>query len=396
MRKHVKELIGVLILSAAMLNGCGSGSSSSGSSGSTSPCNAYPVPCSLDSVAYGAGVFVAVGAGGPLRNIADLEPWIEVSTDGIDWTSENIHYTSAQLNQAYMLTSITYGNNGFVATDGVHVLHSIQGINWTIESFQDTTDKIAYVIYDGTRYILYTNSTNPDLPWKVSTDGVNWTDYGTITTTSGAAGGPVWIIHEGGMYEAAWQMGVNVTTTADYLTATSTDGLSWTVGNPYSDSDSDSSMNYILHTGGQYIVFGSTLSTSVGNFVGLVLNGDSMSTMTIESPLIGPPNNEFFSPAGDAIPGNNGLVSNGTVTVALGQPGLFETTDGSTWNFESLDGVVPMSGCLSVLVNDNEVPTCTAFWSGAAAPGGSIVVLSLSGKDGAESTDGVHWVKSIL
>jgi hypothetical protein len=150
MRKITKGLIGILILSAAILSGCRSGSSASSGGGACT--NSFT--CDLISVTYGAGLFVAVGSGGATRG-DNGNPWIEVSTDGINWTPEHVQYTDAQLNQAYQLQSVTYGSNGFVTTDGVHVLHSADGLNWDIDSFESASDKISYVIYDGTRYILY-------------------------------------------------------------------------------------------------------------------------------------------------------------------------------------------------------------------------------------------------
>ena len=403
MRNHIKGLIGLLILSATLLSGCrGSSASNPGACGN-------PSSCELTSVVYGAGLFVAVGTGGKERpptkgSDGGGEPWIEVSTDGINWKPETVQYTDAQLAEASMLQSIAYGKEGFVTTDGVHVLHSADGLNWDIESFQSTSDKIAYVIYDGTRYILYSNTTGPfgdragiidNFPWKVSTDGVNWTDYGSITVTNGPAGEPVSIIHVAGMYEAAWQTAESVTTSPRYLTATSADGLSWTLGTPVAGTAplGMPTMYSILQTGDQYLLFGGTVDIGLSGW-GVALYGSSISAMTAVGPLRAANQQNFF-PAGVPLYGNpyetHGLVSYGTVTVGLGEGGLFVTTDGITWNFESMDGVVPATGCADF--NGNE---CTAFASGAAAPGGSIVVLTASGSSGAETTDGVHWVKSNL
>jgi hypothetical protein len=85
--------------------------------------------------------------------------------------------------------------------------------------------------------------------------------------------------------------------------------------------------------------------------------------------------------------------------VGLGQPGLFVTTDGITWKYESMDGVVPESQ----VCTEEHGESCTAFAAGAAAPGGPIVVLAGSSTDffpgdvfGLETTDGIHWVKSNL
>lgn len=366
-------------------------------------------------MAYGAGEFVAVGTGGKLRpptvgSDGGGEPWIEVSTDGINWKSQEIQYTPAQLFHASELQSVTYGKEGFVTTDGVHVLHSADGLSWDIESFQSASNRIAYVLYDGTRYILYSYvGVLPVVgtglfPWKVSTDGVNWTDYGKITVTNGPAGEPVSIIHVAGMYEAAWQSAYDATASTVYLTATSKDGLSWTLGNPapvtYVQYPAASvqvapAMYDIVHTGDQYLVFGGTdKDPAEGPSWGEALYGSSMSALKTVSPL---KTQNGFHPAGEPLFGNlfetHALVSNGTVTVGLGEGGLFVTTDGVTWNYESLEGVVPETGCSESYPG---TPTCTAFASGAAAPGGSIVVLVAGGSAGAESMDGIHWVKSNL
>ena len=412
MRSHMKGFIGVLILSVVLLDGC-RGSSSSSTHGACAGST-----CQMISVAWGAGVFVAVGSGGPLRGNDEGNPWIEVSTDGIDWMPADIHYTPAQLDQAYILRSIAYGKEGFVTTDGVHVLHSADGRNWTMGSFQSAAFKIAYVIYDGTRYILYSNTVGPygygegvgdNIPWKVSTDGVNWTDYGAITVTNGPAGEPVSIIHEAGEYEAAWQAAQSVTDSTRYLTATSPDGLSWTLGTPVPVTNmsvrpglpvlSVAPVMYgILHTGGQYLLFGGRDEFPVKDVSwGVALHGSSMSAMTVVGPLQAENHGNGFRPAGEPLYGNpyetHALVSNGTATVGLGEGGLFVTTDGITWTYRSPEGVVPETGCAFAYPG---TPTCTAFASGAAAPGGSIVVLVSDGNAGAVTTDGIHWVTSNL
>lgn len=391
------------MLSAAILAGCRSGSSASSGGGACD--NSFT--CRLTSVVYGAGLFVAVGSGGPTRG-DNGNPWIEVSTDGIDWTPEPVQYTDQQLNEAYVLQSVTYGSNGFVTTDGVHVLHSSDGLNWNIESFASPSKKISYVIYDGTRYVMYSNTggqgvrvvngefTNDSFPWKVSTDGVDWTDYGTVTATSGPPGEPLYIIHVAGMYEALWQTAASVNPTRS-LTATSLDGLSWTVGNP-----APTPMYSILHSGDQYFLFGGVDQTDggIGSW-GVALHGSSLSAMKVVGPLNAPQNGTYpdgeFYPAGEPLHGDTyepqGLVSNGRVTLGLGEGGLFVTTDGSTWKHESLERVVPETGCSFAYPG---TPTCTAFASGAAAPDGSIVVLVARGSAGAETTDGIHWVKSNL
>ncbi|HEX7966089.1 MAG TPA: hypothetical protein VF651_10255 [Gammaproteobacteria bacterium] len=353
-------------------------------------------------------MFVAVGSGGETRG-DDGNPWIEVSTDGINWTPDHVQYTDEQLNEAYTLRSVTYGSNGFVTTDGVHVLHSTDGLNWTVESFESASDKISYVLYDGTRYILYSNTDGPsgklgmidNFPWKVSTDGVDWADYGAITINNGPAGEPVSIIHVGGMYEAAWQPAENVPGNTRYLTATSTDGLSWTLGTPVAAVTPKPTMYWILHAGDQYLVYGGIDDPAQQGDFGVVLYGSSMSAMKVASPLTVPSNDNLgdvaddFDPTGSSFPGppyqTHGLVSNGTVAVALGTPGLFVSTDGIAWHWKSMDGVVPLTAC-----NTFEGNICSSFASGAAAPGGSIVVLVASGSAGAETTDGIHWVTSNL
>ena len=403
MGKYTKGLIGTLILSVAILDGCRSGSSAS-----TGGACANSFTCELDSVTYGAGVFVAVGQGGEPRG-DNGNPWIEVSTDGINWTPERVQYTDAQLNEAYALRSVTYGSNGFVTTDGVHVLHSPDGLNWAIESFQSTSDKISYVIYDGTRYILYSSTNGPygrlgmidNFPWKVSTDGVNWSDYGAITVTNGPAGEPESIIHVGGLYEAAWQPAEDLPGNTRYLTATSTDGLSWTLGTPVAAVSPEPTMYWILHTGDRYLVYGGIDDPAQQTSFGVALYGSSMSAMKVASPLTVPHDGDLgdyaddFDPTGSSFPGppyqTHGLVSNGTVAVALGTPGLFVSTDGITWHWKSMDGVVPLTAC-----NTYDGNLCTGFASGAAAPGGPIVVLASFSSAGAETTDGVHWVKSNL
>lgn len=377
-----KQALLYLMMAGALcaLSGCDNGKGSAAASQACRATNSKT--CIIDDVAYGAGVFVAIGQGGPSSRFGSPGPWVEVSTDGISWKPMDPGYTTS----TSVLTSITYGAKGFVATDGQRVIYSSDGQNWAVDNRGSQTNAIDKVEYDGSRYILYTSNTTPASPWLVSTDGVNWQNYGTIIDTLSTSGGtPTSILKVNSTYNATWQG--NDLNAPDYLTATSPDGLVWTPGNRATDSTTR--MSQLLHANGKFVTFGSdgsnSISTNTNVTWGLVGQGTDFKKLTVSKPIRISGQNYAFSKG----------AYNGQAYVGIGVSGAFESTDATTWSQIDLSNVMSAnSQCASS--NSTNTVECIATVGIAAAPGGSFVMVSGVGGQGAESTDGVTWVTSNL
>ena len=336
------------------LAGCGGGGSSSDGSGggtgsgggATAVCGTFTTTCMLDAIAYGGGVYVAVGQGGPAGS-AGPGPWVETSTDGLNWTPRDPGYSGGAT-----LTNVVYGSQGFLATDGVTCIHSTDGSTWkVVDTGVSANAGISSLGWDGSRYLVYGfDSSGPaGGPVKVSLNGVTFSDYGTITSSSG--GDPESIIKVGGTYYAAWD------NSAAGILASSSDGLAWTVS-PFNPSG-NSGINDLINAGGIFVGVGVT------DFIAESPDGTTWSDV---------------SPTGTSNAFFDQVASNGSVYVAVGQGLVYSSSNGTTWTSRSLS---------SVLGSD-----VTATNAIAAAQGGAFVVLA--DNKGAVSTDGVHWSVSHL
>lgn len=114
----------------------------------------------LLSIAWSGSQFVAVGDSGTIIN----------STNGIDWVAEESGSTNT-------LTGVAYGESMFVATvaadgpwtDGNQVLTSSDGINWT---GQTTTANLISIGFGANQFI----SPGGNSGISTSADGINWTN----------------------------------------------------------------------------------------------------------------------------------------------------------------------------------------------------------------------------
>jgi len=128
----------------------------------------------FSSVAYGNGVWVAVGSDKAYSNgIAK----IMYSSDGTTWTAPYIGYTSP-------LVSVCFGNGRFVAvTTTRYILTSTDGASWTMIT-TPMTDNTTFsdVVWNGTRFVATarlrsgpsTSYFYTGVTWY-STDGLTWT-----------------------------------------------------------------------------------------------------------------------------------------------------------------------------------------------------------------------------
>ncbi|HEV2456499.1 MAG TPA: hypothetical protein VGY98_19710 [Verrucomicrobiae bacterium] len=164
----------------------------------------------LHSVAFGNGVYVAVGDHGTIL----------YSTDTVTW----IPQASGTTNRLY---GVKYGSNGFVAVGGSApgvpstILNSADGIVWTRQT-SPVTNQLSAVCYGSGRYVA-AGSQGLIL---TSTNAVNWTaiNTGAPYNFNGADAGSVSITTGGNHVE-----NIFVVVGDSGTIMTSTDGLGWTV-----------------------------------------------------------------------------------------------------------------------------------------------------------------------
>lgn len=126
-------------------------------------------PQALNSITYGAGLFVVVGDSG----------FIATSPDAITWTTRTSAHGSNHIRQ------VIYAGGKFVAVGGSTPTNSIQtstdGITWTARTGVQNIYSYASVAYDSTnaQYVMATgyaaNGAAPNGGIQTSPDGVTWT-----------------------------------------------------------------------------------------------------------------------------------------------------------------------------------------------------------------------------
>lgn len=149
--------------------------------------NPTPFADTMESVAFGAGRFVAVGDAG----------LIHVSSDGISWDS-------GQQPVSLTLNQVIYVNDQFIAVgDSGAVVTSPDGLTWTPQSSGATNDLLAITFGNG-RYVACGAAGQ----LVISTDGIHW------TTGSDGAIALDWITFGNGVFITS-ASGMNVSVSPD-------------------------------------------------------------------------------------------------------------------------------------------------------------------------------------
>jgi hypothetical protein len=190
------------------------------------------------SVTYGKGLFVAVGGG----NCSANSSLIMTSLDGINWTFNN-SFTNSISYRSTGLTGVTYGNGLFVAvSDGYNSIYDIitssDGVNWTGSNPTQFSGFNGVGFGNGMFVVL--SSSNGLSSVATSTDGVNWTSRNTSTSSSLQC-----ITYGNGKFVALPISGSDV--------VTSTNGINWTTRNTSNGS------------GYSAIAYGNKLFVAVGS-----------------------------------------------------------------------------------------------------------------------------------
>lgn len=174
----------------------GSGSFATSTDGITWTTRTSPSGLGHQGITFGSGLFVTVVGNGTTSTS------IYTSTDGITWTARTSPSTGYQ--------GVFFGNSLFVAFGSSIVSTSTDGITWT-----SRTAAGAWVgcSYGASKFVLVSNGTAA----AYSTDGATWT-----VTTNGISGGSGAVVFGNGIFAAVGGGGTN-------YASSSTDGITWTV-----------------------------------------------------------------------------------------------------------------------------------------------------------------------
>jgi hypothetical protein len=287
---------------------------------------ALPPGDSFEDVAYGEGLFVAVGTSVEGTQYGGL---VATSADGVAWT----HRDSAT---SRALTGVAYGNGVFVAVGyGGALQRSEDGIRWTLAPPR-TVEHLYGVAFVNGRFVATGNSGTI----LASEDGAAWeaTSAGAGTQVNGVAFG-------GGLYVA---VGAPMAGGGAARILTSTDLATWTDRSPAARL---ASLRRVAHAGGVFVATGS----------GVVTSSDGINWSCPVTPPAG-----AFAGGGLAWDGSRFLMAGAGGAILAASPGQVPCSasawtaiaSGATANLQGVAG----SGAVAVAVGRSG----TALWSGDA------------------------------
>lgn len=388
---------------------------------------------SMADVAYGAGVYVAVGYYGAIVVSSDAETWTNVKTK-----ADSSSYTGVTNASTFGFSSVSYGAGVFVATggDGV-ILTSTDGLNWTQRTSGVTSNlgDVEFLTFMGTP-TFYVGTTGKVLK---STDGITWTSFtptgfsGTAMATEITVGesgtrlvigrdngdiyhttdGSAWtsihpstVVADGTAYSSGnnmlkWVNGKYYISDPSAWVWTSTNLSSFTLmGSPFKQTlaSSTSQMFNIMYDGSTYYMFGYQSPYGYGA-VYTSSDGTSWSMQTFKNSFVGQScsylNGKYFR---------------------LGNEGMLVSSDGSNWEFKwggsfndvffdgtdyvavgktGGDGSVWKSSDLSTWTQGSADAYIGQLIAGAYGGGKYIAVGEVSGTTTliATSSNGLNWSK---
>lgn len=345
------KAFGAVVLALPVVS-CGSGNGVAGAGSGTTGCSMNP-NCkvqSISSVAYGAGVYVAAGQGGLGSGSGDtIGPWLEVSTDGVSWTT--IDSGDEALHGDFQ--SITYGDHGFVVLDtsSQRLYLSTNGMSWTdVTPSVLANGELLAVDWDGSEYIAYNGG-----PILESQNGKTWSAYPAAFPSDA----PFSIRKVSGIYYALW-----IGDSAEPF-ATSSDQVHWM---PYIATfsgfpNNDESPSDLIYAGKQFVTVGAH---------GFIATSQDGTTWTDNS--TGNSSDVFLQ-----------VAYNGSVYVAVGSCGSVDySADGTAWKQVTITGLLKSNATCSP--GNMQSVQMSAI---AAAQGGAFVAIG--GTEGLTSMDGIHW-----
>ncbi len=245
-------------------------------------------------VAYGAGLYVAVGNEGVLATSPDAVTWTIRRHPALNFVLNDVTFAAGRF--------MAVGQDAFATTgSAAYILTSTDGITWTQGTFASPfSSQLFTVLHTGTSWLAAGLSSPPS--YAVSTDGLTWTTRGSTTGD--------------GLIRGAYGNGRFVFTNDGNRANTSTDGITWTrsfiVGNA---ETFNVSFSEIVFANGAFFVaardatFNSAVYTST----------DGATWTPAAAPIADSSGGAFFidHDAGKFVLGGNG--------------GLFTSTNGTTW-----------------------------------------------------------------
>jgi hypothetical protein len=240
----------------------------------------------LSSVAYGNGLFVAVGQSAFNGNNG-ITAEIYTSADGINWTPQTPPGQSRELGYA----AVAFGNNLFVAAEGGNgnAAVSSDGVHWTGTRLAGNSDSVFQLAF-GNGLFVGVGGTYGTTPGGIQTspDGVTWTErtVGIANQNSNQLGSIGYgTVGSGALFVAA----------GGPVVATSADGVSWTTQQPITGGDLS---NVVV--GGGRILLASYANTNNNFSIAILSSGDGQS---FSSPQTVPNGSPTYSNLGQAVYG---------------------------------------------------------------------------------------------
>jgi hypothetical protein len=314
----------------------------------------------FNAAAFGASVYVVVGASGAVFSSPDL----------VTWTTRSAG--------ANAFNDVIFANSIFVAVGASNsVYSSTDGITWTLRTATGTWNRI---IYANSLFVIVGNTG----AIATSSDGITWT-----TRTSNVSGNLNDIVWNGSIYCAVGGSGV---------ITTSPDGVTWTARTP---GDTSNTLISISWSGTRFVATNSTNGAAWVSTDGItwartstVFRGSTIGSAYYCAYLGG----KFVMPGGASIQTStdginwkncdhvqyvptsiNKLYKLGSYYYAATSNGLFQSSDGITFSLASRE---ILQGAILSLA-----------YSGSAWVA---IVTGGSGQPAAvyKSTDGTTWAKS--
>jgi hypothetical protein len=236
----------------------------------------------INDIAYGNGLYVAIGDIGSIRTSSDLLTW-----------------NTAATGTTVRMEKIIFVNGIFVVGSQLgQIRTSTDGITWTTRTSSNLSVFIKALTYTNNLYIYGTNGWSQNQPRiGTSTDGITW-NTAVSTGLKEGTDNIIGIAYGNGLYVAAAETG---------LTRTSTDTINWEVGSVLPTSQLIRALTFANN---QFVYAGT------GGVLGTSTDGITWTTRT--------------SGTTSTI---NGLTFGNNLFVTAGNGGVIRTsTDGITWD----------------------------------------------------------------
>jgi hypothetical protein len=315
----------------------------------------------FNAAAFGASVYVAVGANGAVFSSPDL----------VTWTTRSAG--------ANAFNDVIFANSIFVAVGASNsVYSSTDGITWTLRTATGAWNRI---IYANSLFVIVGNSG----AIATSSDGITWT-----TRTSGAGASA--------LNDIVWNGSIYCAVGASGVITTSSDGITWTARTP---GDTSNTLISISWSGTRFVATNSTNGAAWVSTDGItwartstVFRGSTIGSAYYCAYLGG----KFVMPGGASIQTStdginwkncdhvqyvpasvNKLYKLGSYYYAATGSGLFQSSDGITFSLASRE--IVMGSILSLAYSGS---AWIAITSGASSQPATVY----------KSTDGTTWAKS--